>query len=197
MRVQARPARPASVPVNLLKSVGYTVVLWTVFFAAIPCGIRWVEETLGLNWARLPVSGVRTAAVLVFGLGGAVAVWSAVTLVTRGDGTPMPLECTRRLVIAGPYRYLRNPMASVGILQGIAVALFLGSSLTVVYALLGALLWHCVLRPWEERDLALRFGTEYEEYRRSVPLWLPRLTPFDPVDIAVRLPGNHPGRTPG
>jgi protein-S-isoprenylcysteine O-methyltransferase Ste14 len=44
--------------------------------------------------------------------------------------------------------------------------------------LAGAAVWQLVLRPVEERDLALRFGAAYERYRRAVGCWRPRLTPY-------------------
>jgi protein-S-isoprenylcysteine O-methyltransferase Ste14 len=46
-----------------------------------------------------------------------------------------------RLVVAGPYRWVRNPMALASIAQGVAVGLILSSWLVVVYAVAGALLW--------------------------------------------------------
>ena len=92
----------------------------------------------------------------------------------------MPLECTHRLVISGPYCYIRNPMSAMGIAQGLAVGLYLGSTLTIAYAAAGAIMWNYLIRPWEERDLAERFGAQYEQYRRSVPCWVPRLTPYHP-----------------
>jgi protein-S-isoprenylcysteine O-methyltransferase Ste14 len=65
-------------------------------------------------------------------------------------------------------------MAVAGILQGIAVGVWLGSLGVLGYALAGAVLWHLVARPAEERDLLRRFGPAYEQYRAAVPLWWPR-----------------------
>lgn len=52
------------------------------------------------------------------------------------------------LVIAGPYRWVRNPMAVAGVAQAASVGLILGSWLVVVYAVGGALLWNVGIRPW-------------------------------------------------
>jgi protein-S-isoprenylcysteine O-methyltransferase Ste14 len=38
------------------------------------------------------------------------------------------------------------------------------------------------VRLYEEPALLRKFGAEYEEYRRNVPRWLPRLTPWRPQD---------------
>ncbi|RVD15840.1 isoprenylcysteine carboxyl methyltransferase, partial [Mesorhizobium sp. M4B.F.Ca.ET.017.02.2.1] len=48
----------------------------------------------------------------------------------------------------------------------------------VVYgAIVGAAMASFV-RLYEEPTLACRYGAEYEAYRRAVPGWLPRLTPW-------------------
>jgi len=73
------------------------------------------------------------------------------------------------------YRYVRNPMAVAGIVQGIAVGWYLGSYAVIVYSLVGAVLWHVVVRPVEEAGLNSRFGKTYTEYRQRVRLWLPAL----------------------
>ena len=82
------------------------------------------------------------------------------------------------LVIAGPYRYLRNPMAFGGLGVGFAIGVHNGSWGTLAYAVAGGAIWHAIARPMEERDLAERFGASYEHYRANVHCWLPRLTPY-------------------
>ena len=69
-------------------------------------------------------------------------------------------------------------MAVSGIGQGLAVALILGSPLTVLYGLMGSLIWQLVFRPLEEDDLEVRFGTAFREYRKNVRCWIPRLRPY-------------------
>jgi hypothetical protein len=93
----------------------------------------------------------------------------------RGRGTPLPLCAAREFVTTGPYRHVRNPMAVAGIAQGVAVGVFFDSSLVVLYALAGAVLWHTAIRPPEERDLLARFPAAFPAYRDEVPLWVPRL----------------------
>ena len=178
MPVSSRPAPRSTVPVNVLKSLTYTAVLWVVFLFAFPAAIWLLESAWGLTATRFAPGALRPVAVLVFVGGALVGFWSGWVLIRLGGGTPMPFECTHRLVIAGPYRHIRNPMAAMGIAQGVAVGLYLGSSITIVYALLGAAVWNYIARPWEERDMIRRFGNEFELYRRSVPCWLPRLVPY-------------------
>jgi protein-S-isoprenylcysteine O-methyltransferase Ste14 len=101
--------------------------------------------------------------------------WETVSLFTKvGEGTPAPFDPPRKLVIEGPYIYLRNPM-----MVGVWLVLF-GESLLFSSVLLGAwFLAVCglclILIPaWEEPGLEKRFGEPYREYERKVPRWLPK-----------------------
>lgn len=96
-------------------------------------------------------------------------------MATLGEGTPLPTATASKLVIAGPYIWIRNPMAVAGILQGIAVGWWLGSPAALAYACAGIAVWHYLVRPSEEADLLMRFGNDYERYRKSVGLWIPRI----------------------
>jgi len=66
-------------------------------------------------------------------------------------------------------------MAIAGIGQGLAVALIFESVPILIYSLLGAVVWHFVVRPFEERDMADRFGDSYIEYRQNVLCWIPSI----------------------
>ena len=79
------------------------------------------------------------------------------------------------MVVTGPYRYVRNPMAVAGLTQGVAVGLWLGSPAVVLYALAGGPLWNTFVRPWEEEDLVTRFGEPYRRYRERVRCWIPTI----------------------
>ena len=86
----------------------------------------------------------------------------------------MPTATAPKLVVNGPYRFVRNPVAFAGILQGLAVGRYFGSCGVIAYSILGVLVWHYCVRPVEERDLRQRFGIAYESYQQAVALWLPR-----------------------
>jgi len=93
-----------------------------------------------------------------------------------GDGTPLPSAMPNRLVIAGPYRWIRNPMAVAGIVQGAAIGLILQSWLVVAYAVVGSLVWNYAVRPLEEADLRERFGEEFQQYRDTVRCWIAQVS---------------------
>ena len=111
------------------------------------------------------------AAFILFSL---LGLWSGYTMSWHGKGTPLPLDCPQKLVIAGPYKFVRNPMALAGIGQGVSVGVILGSPFVITYAIAGAILWHYLVRPSEEVDLLGRFGQEYIEYCKNVKCWVPR-----------------------
>ena len=95
--------------------------------------------------------------------------------VREGEGTPAPIAPTRRLVVGGSFRYVRNPgyIAVVSLLVG--QALLFGSVAVLLYALMVALCFHIFVVAYEEPTLRRQFGAEYEAYCRTVRRWLPRL----------------------
>jgi protein-S-isoprenylcysteine O-methyltransferase Ste14 len=93
----------------------------------------------------------------------------------EGEGTLAPWDPPRRLVVHGPYRYVRNPMISGVVFILLAEGLLLDSRSHVAWALLFAG-GNLVLIPLlEEPGLRARFGTEYDVYCRHVPRLIPRL----------------------
>ncbi|MDQ0641996.1 methyltransferase family protein [Microbacterium murale] len=178
-----RLAPVTSTSAHVARTTGQVIAFWGLFLAVFPVIIAFVEHRWNLH---LPLPDpTRWAGAALLLAASMLGIWSAAAMSTRGEGTPLPSATARRLVIAGPYRFVRNPMALAGIAQGVAVGLIIGSWLVVVYALCGSLVWNWIVRPLEEADLGRRFGSAYLEYARAVRCWLPRLTPFLPD-------GEHP-----
>ena len=173
-----RPAPTRSRRENLLWTGAQCVVVWGMTLVVLPLLLVEVERRLDIP--SFSFSGQRAVAVALFIAASALNLTTGAILATIGRGTPLPLASPQTLVLTGPYRLLRNPMALAGIAQGVAVAVWLGSWTVLLYSFAGAAFWHLVLRPAEERDLIARFGTSYESYRQAVPLWCPRLRPRFP-----------------
>ncbi len=171
-----REAKPSSTRYILIKTFTQIIVVWSMILVVIPFVITIFEDKLTI--VRFSFEGQRTIGLVVFALTSIPGVWSAVLMSQVGKGTPLPLDHAAKLVITGPYRYIRNPMALSGIGQGFAVALFLGSPLVAAYALIGSAIWQLIFRPLEEEDLARRFGREFDSYRAAVRCWIPRLKPY-------------------
>ena len=162
-----RAARPEA-PHGVITAV-QVFFFWGFFLVVAPLAIAFLERRwqLGLDIQAVP------AGIVLLALASALGVWSAIAMSTLGKGTPLPSSMANRLVIAGPYRFVRNPMAVAGIVQGVAVGLILGSWLVVVYAVVGSVLWNYAVRPLEEADLEQRFGDEFRRYRDRVRCWVP------------------------
>ncbi len=144
------------------------ILLWTYFLPKWIIGARAFETPRPLGW-------------IVVAIGAAIALPCVWEFAWRGLGTPAPFDPPRRLVISGPYRWVRNPMyLGMGIaLTGEAIVFpNLTVMILVMVALLFAVVTLSVIR-YEERTLRQLFGADYESYTRSVHRWIPRLRPFD------------------
>ncbi len=78
-----------------------------------------------------------------------------------------------RLVTAGPFRYLRNPIYVGAALLLFAVAFDRQSPSFLLAALAFVAGINVYVRRVEEPRLEARFGEEYAAYKRAVPRWMP------------------------
>jgi len=129
-------------------------------------------------WASLKLTGVTLLA-----MGAVVLVQTVVRFVVEGLGTPAPIAPTRRLVVGGPYRYVRNPMylAVTAVIVGQALAF--GRLWLLLYAAAVGAAMAAFAHGYEEPTLQRQFGGEYEAYRRAVPAWWPRRRPWQPGQV--------------
>jgi protein-S-isoprenylcysteine O-methyltransferase Ste14 len=171
-----RQAGPAPARWNLIKTFLHIVAFWSFFLALLPSFLAHVEKQMG--WPQFAFRGQTVLAAAALAALSALGLGCGWIMAHRGDGTPLPLDATRRLVISGPYAYVRNPMAMAGLGQALAVGIGLGSPLVLAYVALGGAVWNWLVRPSEEADLVRHFGDDYERYRRAVKCWLPRLRPY-------------------
>jgi AhpD family alkylhydroperoxidase len=145
----------------------------------------------------LPDWGVAQAAGGLLICAGLVPIVQSFAEFTKADGTPVPVASPPRLVVSGSYRYVRNPIyvGFVAILTG--QALLFGSPGLLAYTAVAWCTGAAAVRFYEEPTLARRFGAEYQEYRRAVRAWVPRLHPWTPGEPAG--PAEHDqaeGRSP-
>lgn len=132
----------------------------------------------GVDGALVPA--LLGSALIVFGL--ALVAWTVTLFVAVGEGTLAPWDATRKLVVRGPYRHVRNPMITgvASILAGEAVA-FRSWGLVILLAAFATA--NAIYMPLaEEPGLRRRFGADYDAYRHHVPRWIPRFDPWDPSE---------------
>ena len=128
-----------------------------------------------VHWSAASVPGL-----LLLGAGGALMLWCFWHFTWTGRGTAAPFDPPVRLVVRGPYRYLRNPMYVGMVLFNLGWAALLRSTGVAEYALALWLGFHLFVWLVEEPGLRLRFGTDYETYCRAVRRWLPGV-PYRPA----------------
>jgi protein-S-isoprenylcysteine O-methyltransferase Ste14 len=99
--------------------------------------------------------------------------------VVEGVGTPAPVAPTKRVVVGGLYRYVRNPMYLAVAATILGQALVLGRPILLLYDTAFCVAVAAFVRWYEEPSLRRRFGEQYEAYRRAVPAWWPRREPWN------------------
>ena len=91
-----------------------------------------------------------------------------------GQGTPAPWDPPQKLVVHGPYRYVRNPMITSVLFMLAAEAMFFQSWPIFFWLVLFFLLNNIYFPFFEERSLEKRFGYgQYRLVRSLVPAGLP------------------------
>ncbi len=134
------------------------------------------------NHALLFDIGVwRYSGLILIVLGAAGYFWCSHSFAFSGKGSPIPFTPTKELVVTGLYRHVRNPMyvAAFMILAGETV-LFQSKGMLIYFLIMFAGLNFQVLC-LEETHLEEKFGEGYRRYRKAVPRWIPRLTPYRAV----------------
>ncbi len=152
-------------------------VIRTLIFTILVPGFWTVAMPYWLlpRGARPSLSGVGATGWLLIAAGIALyfacAFWG---FAVRGQGTPLPMDPPKKLVVEGPYGVVRNPMywgvASVVLGEAAVFHSVVLVELTAIFAV-GV---NVFVPFYEEPALTMKFGAEYEEYCRSVPRWLPR-----------------------
>jgi protein-S-isoprenylcysteine O-methyltransferase Ste14 len=134
----------------------------------------WIENDWTIHFGLSLICGL-----LVIALGLVVMVLTISSFIRVGKGTLAPWSPTKKLVIKGPYRYVRNPMilGVLGVLLGEAVTL--RSESILIWAAAFFIINTIYFIIYEEPNLEQRFGSEYREYKKHVLRWWPRLTAYD------------------
>ena len=119
---------------------------------------------------------------MILSIGLATMILTIRMFIQLGEGTLALWSPTRKLVIFGLYRYVRNPMILGVSLVLSGESILFRSYRIAVWLAVFFLTNHFYFLLSEEPGLEKRFGREYLEYKRNVPRWIPRLTPWNPQD---------------
>ena len=154
--------------VRVTTVVHYVVVflLGTAIFRAVATHSHWPGWTLPIP------KGVGLGLALITG---PIALLSVVNLALKGHGAPFAISLSRRLAADWMYAWTRNPMVLSTLAFFLSVGIWIQSALFVlwVFVLIAPALLFFV-KMYEERELQIRFGASYLEYKSKTPMLLPR-----------------------
>jgi len=106
---------------------------------------------------------------------GAAALLSVVNLALKGLGAPFAIALSRKLTVDWLYAWTRNPMVLATLAFLLALGIWFRSTLFIIWVLtLVAPALLLFVKVFEERELEIRFGASYLEYKSKTPMLLPR-----------------------
>ena len=164
----------------LLRHLFSVLILPVTVTVVVPV---WIARRTGVGMA-LPQSPGQivavVAGVVLTAIGFVLFAASLREFFAHGRGTLAPWDPPRRLVVRGPYRYVRNPMISGVVFLLFGTALCIRSAAHVYWAVAVLAINGVYIPLMEEPMLEDRFGADYRRYCRNVPRLVPRLTPWEP-----------------
>ncbi len=131
-----------------------------------------VDHYLGISSFFYGLGNVIVGGLAII-IGGIVAIWTIVIQIRLASGTPFPMLPTKKLLIVGPFKYCRNPMTLGTILAYAGIAILIGSFSALVAVVVFAAILVGYLKIIEEKELQMRFGSEYVEYKNKTPFIIP------------------------
>lgn len=124
------------------------------------------------GWVLPVPTGIGLLLVIV---SGAAFLLTVVNLALKGLGAPFAIALSRKLAADWLYAWTRNPMVLAGLALLLSLGIWFQSALFVLWALIlfaPALLFF--VKVYEERELEIRFGAAYLEYKSRTPMLFPR-----------------------
>lgn len=157
-----------------LHFIAFVAILLTVLIGIFYPGLSAYDELLGIQ--SLPYRPLRAAigAILIpFGIF-FVAI-SNFALLNHGHGQAA-FFLTKNVVNGYVYKLTRNPMSLGFYLGCLALGFLSGSTYFTLWLLIEVIPAHIFyLKFFEERELELRFGKSYVEYKERVPFLIPQI----------------------
>jgi len=142
-------------------------------FLLVTCS-TWIDRSLGLPGFSAGIANDIAGALLV-AAGAALGWWSIERQLSIGEGTPVPLVPTRKLIRTGPFAWCRNPMTLGTFIAYLGIGVLAGSISALVIVTLFTAILIMYIRFVEEKELEARFGKDYVAYKKSTPFIIPRL----------------------
>lgn len=156
---------------NLIKQI-ISLILPVAVLIIVP---YYIETDISIPHILVLLTGLFIICIGLF-----VMIMTISLFMRIGKGTLAPWSPTNKLVLDGMYGHVRNPM-----IIGVLIVL-IGESIAIlslhifIWAVIFFLVNNIFFVIYEEPDLEKKFGIEYQEYKKKVPRWIPRLKPYIP-----------------
>jgi protein-S-isoprenylcysteine O-methyltransferase Ste14 len=173
--VRVSPTRAVGERASRIAHVLFFAGLGAPFMVALVSpGVTQLDALLGLDPPPMRTAGIVLGVLLTIP---GLYFFTGSNKALRALGTGAnAFRLTQRVVGADVYRMTRNPMSFGYYLLCLAIGLFAGSTSLTLYVIFGIIPAHIFfLKYFEERELALRFGPSYEQYKRTVPFLAPHI----------------------
>ncbi|MDD2658282.1 MAG: methyltransferase [Methylococcales bacterium] len=139
-------------------------------FIALP-GVVAIAIPVTWLWASCHTKLIQPLGLAPLLAGFFALIWCVRDFYISGKGTLAPWAPPTHLVIAGLYRYTRNPMYVAVTLALMGWALCFGAPELFAYAAVVATGFHLRVVLGEEPWLARRYGTQWGHYSSRIPRW--------------------------
>jgi protein-S-isoprenylcysteine O-methyltransferase Ste14 len=150
-------------------------VLKSLFYLVFEAGLfaLYIPLTILRSGPRMETGIFSLLAIPLWFTGSVVILQCFWDFAFRGRGTPAPMDPPKELVVAGFYRYVRNPIYVGVILIFLGHFLWFGYWALLMYTVLSFIGVHFFILLYEEPTLKKTFGARYEKYLETVPRWIP------------------------
>ncbi|MCJ7449768.1 MAG: isoprenylcysteine carboxylmethyltransferase family protein [Bacteroidales bacterium] len=160
------------------QTIGHAV--WTTTFVHFGLGFTFGVPivravTTYQDWSGwvLPIPSV-IGFILVI-ITGAAFLLTVVNLALKGFGAPFFIALSRKLAADWLYAWTRNPMALAALAFFVSLGIWFQSALFVLWVLIVfAPAYIFFAKVYEERELEIRFGASYLEYKSRTPMFFSR-----------------------
>ncbi|NIS83069.1 MAG: hypothetical protein GTO14_23355 [Anaerolineales bacterium] len=153
----------------------FRVIILNLLLSVVAIAITSTAFILDRLWTFQLPDGLEIVAWPLLLFGAFLIIWAVITLARYSGSSGAPGDPTKRLVKAGPYAWIRNPIYAGDAFIIIGLAFLTGSPTMLIYALLFMILIDRFVRLVEEPATKRRLGEEYVQYCERVPRWIPRL----------------------
>jgi protein-S-isoprenylcysteine O-methyltransferase Ste14 len=162
----ARPSAEHVARITAFVHFVLMILFGTAVVEALKTGREWpggsIPVPAGIGLVLLWLTGLATALTVV-------------NLAIRGLGAPFAIALSRRLATDWLYRWTRNPMVLAVLAWLLSFGVWIRSGLFLLWVLLLVTpAWLVFLKAYEERELEIRFGEPYLDYKARTSMLLPR-----------------------